>query len=304
MNGKTLTPVPGLRDITADKRKARRDRNVGPARYRRAMQREVLTEISLRSLERAVGTAAVARGLSYARERAVREMHWDPAEGVLHGRVRGQGTNVYATTAHLSAEARPEFEWGDCSCPVAFNCKHVAALILTTLFTQPTPPERQAQPVSWEQSLQALLEVPSATVPARSGGTSLAMELSLTAAAHPAARSGPVTAGSPLKLIARLVRPGKNGGWVGGSLSWSRLSSLGYDGNFPPAQVRLLREIYALSRSEAGAGGLLRLLPLRRRQDHRSVGVRLTPALATAGGSRGDRPPAGAPRQARPGGLA
>ena len=231
---------------------ARRDRNVSPARYRRAMQREVLTEISLRSLERAVGTAAVARGLSYARERAVREMHWDPAEGVLHGRVRGQGTNVYATTAHLSAEARPEFEWGDCSCPVAFNCKHVAALILTTLFTQPTPPERQAQPVSWEQSLQALLDVPSATVPARSGGTWLAMELSLTGAAHPATRSGPMTAGSPLKLIARLVRPGKNGGWVGGSLSWSRLSSLAYDGNFRPAQVRLLREIYALSRSEAG----------------------------------------------------
>jgi len=232
--------------------KAWRDPNVSPARYRRAMQREVLPEIGLRSLERAVGTAAVARGLSYARERAVREMHWDPAESVLHGRVRGQGTNVYATTAHLSAETRPEFEWGDCSCPVAFNCKHVAALILTTLFTQPAPQERQAPPVSWEQSLEALLEVPSATVPASSGGTSLAIEVSLTGAGHQAARSGAMTSGSPLKLIARLVRPGKNGGWVGGSLSWSRLGSLAYDGNFRPAQVRLLREIYALARSEAG----------------------------------------------------
>ena len=216
------------------------------------MPPELLPEISLRSLERAVGTAAVAKGLSYARERAVRDMRWEPAEGVLRGRVRGQGGNVYATTAHLSAEARPEFEWGDCSCPVAFNCKHVAALILTTLFTPPAPPVQEVQPVCWEQSLQALLGTQAAAVPGRSGGTPLAMELSLTGAARPAGRSGLVTAGPPLKLLARLVRPGKNGGWVGGSLSWSRLSSLAYDGNFSPAQVRLLREIYALSRSDAG----------------------------------------------------
>ncbi len=54
---------------------------------------------------------------------------------------------------------------------------------------------------------------------------------------------------TPLKLLARLVRPGKNGGWIAGSLSWGKLDSLGWGGEYPPPQVRLLQEMYALYRS-------------------------------------------------------
>ena len=46
---------------------------------------------------------------------------------------------------------------------------------------------------------------------------------------------------------ARLVRPGKRGGWVAGHLSWGRLDALRHYGH-PDAHVRLLQEFYATYR--------------------------------------------------------
>ncbi|MGE5133064.1 MAG: DEAD/DEAH box helicase [Gemmatimonadota bacterium] len=54
-----------------------------------------------------------------------------------------------------------------------------------------------------------------------------------------------------MRLSARLVHPGRSGGWVGGSLSWSKLDSLSLYGSYPPAQARLLQEIYALYRARS-----------------------------------------------------
>ncbi len=51
--------------------------------------------------------------------------------------------------------------------------------------------------------------------------------------------------------MARLVQPGKNGGWIGGTLSWGKLDSYGYFGGYPATQVRLLREMLALYRTRA-----------------------------------------------------
>ena len=244
---------------------------------------EVLPEISLRSLERAVGTAAVARGLSYARERAVRDMHWDPAEGVLHGRVRGQGTNVYATTAHLSAEARPEFEWGDCSCPVAFNCKHVAALILTTLFTQPDPAG-----AAGAAGVLGAITPGAAGNPVRRRPGPLRRDIAGHGAIADRGRApGGQIRPDDRRLPAEADRPAGAAG-----------QERGLGGRQPQleqAQLARVRRQFPAGAGTAAAGdlravpvggrpgGLLRLLPLRRRQDHRSVGVRLTPALATAG---------------------
>jgi hypothetical protein len=54
---------------------------------------------------------------------------------------------------------------------------------------------------------------------------------------------------------ARLVRPGKNGGWVAGDLSWGRLDALSYTGDYSGQQVRLLRELHALYQASAGHDG-------------------------------------------------
>ena len=56
--------------------------------------------------------------------------------------------------------------------------------------------------------------------------------------------------------MARLVRPGKNGGWVDGDLNWGRLDALGWSRDFSEQQVRLLRELYVLYQTSGERGGL------------------------------------------------
>ena len=51
--------------------------------------------------------------------------------------------------------------------------------------------------------------------------------------------------------MARLVQPGKYGGWICGTLSWGKLDNHGYFGGYPAAQVGLLRELLALYRARA-----------------------------------------------------
>ncbi|HEY3607638.1 MAG TPA: SNF2-related protein [Pseudonocardiaceae bacterium] len=178
---------------------------------------------------------AYARGDEYARQRAVLRMRWDSAASVLHGTVRGRG-DVYQTAVYFSSYggASLEFEHGDCDCPVGFNCKHVAALVLAATRARPAA-ARQSQPLTWEQSLGSLL----APRPASAGGAALAVELSL--AAQPGRESG-------IRVQARLVTQGKKG-WVGGGLSWTRLAGRYHDGDYLPSHVRLVRELYALYRS-------------------------------------------------------
>ncbi|HEY2442678.1 MAG TPA: DEAD/DEAH box helicase [Streptosporangiaceae bacterium] len=256
------------------------------------MQRAMLPHFNAASLGRAVGSACYAKGAQYAQQQAVVNFRWDSAENVLRGTVLGSADSPYATTAYfsLAAGARTEFEWAECSCPVGLNCKHAVALVLTATAQgatwaakpaswQVAPPAAQdvprstvprpavplrtvqgsavplravPQPAAWEQSLDSLLGC-GRDAPARSGETPLAVELTLAADTRPAHVRGAAAAGpAPPKLLARLVRPGKNGGWVSSGLSWGKLDTLHLYGDYPDPQVRLLRELYALYRSHGG----------------------------------------------------
>jgi hypothetical protein len=46
--------------------------------------------------------------------------------------------------------------------------------------------------------------------------------------------------------MARLVRPGKTGGWVAGDLSWGKLDALRYARDYSEHQVQVLQELYVL----------------------------------------------------------
>ncbi len=179
-------------------------------------------------------------------------MQWNSAEGTLRGTVRGRAGDFYAATAYFSSFDGDGLEWeqGECDCPVGFNCKHVAALVLTAVDaerSQPAP-ARVPQPPTWEQSLNSVL-TPRPVGPAtRTDRAPLAVELVLAANTRPGPAHGSAETGPAVKVLARLVTPGKNG-WVGGGLSWTKLSSLHHHGGYVPAHVRLLREMYAVYRS-------------------------------------------------------
>ncbi|HVB44592.1 MAG TPA: SNF2-related protein [Streptosporangiaceae bacterium] len=236
------------------------------------MQRVVLPDLDPATLAHAVDSRSYARGLEYLRQKAVAQMWWDPADETLNGIVRGSDHEIYSTTAYfsLAGGGRLEFDQGTCTCPVGYNCKHTVALVLSAVESISAagdvvgPPagakSRGAKSPSsaWEQSLGSLLSAAPSLAAGQPAQTPLAVELSLAQNARHRYHAHVATAGDQgLRLVARMVRPGKNGGWVGGTLTWSKLDSLSHYGSesYSKSQVRLLKEIYALYRAAAGGFG-------------------------------------------------
>jgi superfamily II DNA or RNA helicase len=218
-------------------------------------------DFDLSTLRRAIGGGSYVRGTEYARQQAVLHVAWDPDGPALRGMVQGQGANVYHTSAFLKlAEGQPaRFDAGECSCPVAYNCKHVVALVMSALASGAMEPGMAAPaapqttgPAAWDQSLDSLLDTDGpagAEGPAGRDHAALGVELALAGAPGQVHWGGQAA----LSLTARLVRPGRNG-WVGGDLSWARLEVLRYGGGYREPQLRLLRELYALYQASHDPG--------------------------------------------------
>lgn len=205
-------------------------------------------------VEDEIGARSFQRGVDYARKGRVLRLTWESSDLSLAGRVLGRG-GLYEATAYFEEDDAGwvVFVEGECSCPVGFNCKHVAAIVLAggdpdltiagTAPRVPTPRVSVRQPAvkppSWEQSLQELLGSPAAA--AQHDGTPLAIELSLD----------PGAAGSSISrwLTATIVRRGGRNGkdWVNGGLSWGSLSSWQMEhGDYVDDHVLVLRQLYAL----------------------------------------------------------
>src|SRR5690349_22792737 len=80
-----------------------------------------------------VGPAAFRRGASYARDGHVLGLEVDHDGSGLSARVVGSGGKLYRTKVTVEPGLRPgTFDLDtDCSCPVAVDCKHAAALMIT-----------------------------------------------------------------------------------------------------------------------------------------------------------------------------
>src|SRR5262245_1295581 len=228
------------------------------------MQQSMMPDFDVAMLTSIAGASAFARGFQYAQQRAVVHLEWDSSESALRGLVRGSGGNFYATTGYFSVRSGvpAHLNVAECTCPVEFNCKHAVALVLTAVMgMSPAEPRvglaANSEHLGWQQSLDSLLLTSGSGVAAGPATTPLAIELSL---AEPPADLSEIRAAdakdyiTPLRLLARLVRPGKNVGWVNGGLNWSKLDTLNYTGDYTADHVRLLRELYALYRARGSRG--------------------------------------------------
>jgi superfamily II DNA or RNA helicase len=222
---------------------------------------EVWPAIDSTSLAPAAGATSYARGVQYLRQGAVTRMGWDRGLGELHGSVLGSADACYETVAYFqpAGESVLEFEQGHCSCPVGFDCKHVVALVLAAAQAQlaRTGPERAAESETksgtWEQSVESWLAPRPASGSGHPSAPVLGIELTLAADAG-LGRPRALAEGAPPRpprLLARLVQPGQKG-WVGRSLSWTKLDSQYGYGGWPAPQVQLLQEIYAVYRARSG----------------------------------------------------
>jgi superfamily II DNA or RNA helicase len=215
--------------------------------------------IDATSLVKAAGVTSYDRGVQYLREGAVTRMSWDRGRNELYGSVRGSAGSRYETVAyfHPAGPSVLEFDQGQCSCPVGYDCKHVVALVLAASQAQlaRTGPERTAgarpRTLTWEQAVESWLEPRPSSAEGQPSIGVLGIELTLTPDARPAFSWGLAECDAPPRLLARLVQPGGKG-WVGRSLSWTKLDSqYKYDG-WPGPQVQLLQEMYAIYRSRTG----------------------------------------------------
>ncbi len=209
-----------------------------------------LHDLELTEIEAAVGPRSFKRGRGYARGNRVVAIEWDEDAATLSGSVVGQGA-LYSTAAFFAAgDDALAFDDGECTCPVGYNCKHVAAIVIAAAEGRGRPAQalRSARRdavnprrPTWEQPLRALVDAPAV----HATGTPLALELALHT-------NGLAGRGAP-RLIARLMRPGARGGWVNGSLTWSGLDSWHVQsGEYRADHLELAGELYAAQRARQG----------------------------------------------------
>ena len=241
------------------------------------MQRVVLRDVDLASFKASVGADGFADGTAAVTRGAIVQMAWEASQQLLTGTVRDSGGEIRTVSASFRAShGFPlRFKQGYCSCAAGANCVHVAALVLAATDETLLPATASAggtarrSTLPWEQSLDSLLGTPQETAPladVASALAPLAVELSLVQNSSETSRYPSYSthvrqqqladdATRKLKLQARLVQPGRLGGWVAGNLSWTRLDYMLLRDEFPPAHVRLLHELFALYRASTAQQG-------------------------------------------------
>ncbi|WP_162150178.1 DEAD/DEAH box helicase [Arthrobacter sp. H14] len=232
--------------------------------------------VDVNEIIRLVGGAAFARAQGYTKGGAIADMEWDEGSGQLRSTVHGTAAVPYRCRIQLIRlnNGRYRTDFSSCSCPMRFDCKHVAATLLygntahvmaANSFHEPEP-EAVSGP-DWQQSLTGLISgnddgsraSPAAapeTGPRQTATTRLGLQFDL--AAPPSRvplpwRSG----GSPerdttvdrLRPAVRPVMCNSKGRWVKNNLRWNTISYKTYGLNFAPEQHRWFSQFAPLHRA-------------------------------------------------------
>ena len=221
-----------------------------------------------------IGTECYEKALEYVRRHAVTSHGRLTGQNELWGLVRGADCVSYTAVVYFSRQGRwLKVSGTKCSCRARGGCAHAAALLISATQEDRDPPglpalrrqapsgealagqvlpRQQTGPPGWDTVLRSLL--PSGSPGGRPDEAAIAIELSLVLdwVADPAEiwdrpRAGGSQPGlAAVRLMARLVQPSRAGGWIGGTLSWTKLGQPGYWRNYPAPAVRLLREMLAV----------------------------------------------------------
>jgi superfamily II DNA or RNA helicase len=105
-----------------------------------------------KQITRWLGAHTVAKAQDYVD--AVSELEWD--NDTLTASVQGTEPLPYEVTVDFEVDDIEPWLEGDCSCPVGYNCKHVAAVLLAGLTLAPAHPTAvRSQVVQWLEGFQA-----------------------------------------------------------------------------------------------------------------------------------------------------
>jgi superfamily II DNA or RNA helicase len=185
-----------------------------------------------------VGHEAFARAMVYAKSGHVYDVSFDAEALTVTGRVKGTVRDDYAVTVFLASSRSGivSVYRSQCSCPVASDCKHAAAvLIVARHLVASTTVERP----EWERTLDKLLAAGPAVPPA--DVAPLALEFGVERI--PAFRG--YLGRQDLRI--RPARRSHSGGWVRSGISWDDLDFVAR------SYVAEQRELLLQFRAAAGA---------------------------------------------------
>ncbi len=133
------------------------------------------------NLEDAFYDTTLERGLRYAREHRVSDVHAEPlgpASTRVQARVQGTEAAPYEVTVTIERSGRELLVEGRCTCPIGYNCKHAAAALIAACGLGPptpaarveknvgTPPAtRPAHHAYWIERVRALYAPPGQSAP-------------------------------------------------------------------------------------------------------------------------------------------
>jgi superfamily II DNA or RNA helicase len=175
-----------------------------------------------------VGVDAFVRGRSYARTGRVSDIQVREPQRVVLASVRGTRPAPYRTIVQFTGDRRDIEANGVCTCPVAADCKHVAATLLAARGLGPpalagVPAQSSATRPPWELPLAAVVE--AFAVEQRAEGTPIALQFEAVATSRSAGyrRTQDAVSSGPSRVRIRPVVPGRSGGWVRSGISWRDL---------------------------------------------------------------------------------
>nr|WP_239521770.1 DEAD/DEAH box helicase [Geodermatophilus sabuli] len=133
--------------------------------------------------------------------------------------------------------------WGECSCPVGFDCKHVAATLLAARQVHMASSEAPGAP-DWERAVADLVQ--AAPSP---GGTPIGLQFDVERAVNRRA------AGPEVSVRLRPVVPGAKGRWIRTGVSWRSLP-FDWSGHRNQAHADALTGLHRVHRAaDDGPGG-------------------------------------------------
>jgi superfamily II DNA or RNA helicase len=206
---------------------------------------------------RMVGSVPFSRAQALVRRGAVVRTEW------ADDRLTATLESDEIVTCSIELEGRRPAA-NSCSCPIGFDCEHVAAALLVSnaqaVTTATAPPREPAAAEDWRSALRAL-----ALQPEPSAGTPLGLLFELrqetrasrgTWSAPTARPATTITPGARYRLALRPVSRSATGNWVRGSLNWS---TVGYHLNrlgLSPEQSAWFGQFAAIHRSSRNASAL------------------------------------------------
>lgn len=181
------------------------------------------------AIRRAVGPAAFERGRPYAETGRVSGLKI--ADDRIVGQVRGTSVAPYHVVVRYGED--PGQLSGTCSCPMAANCKHVAAVALSALadrkrHSRAGPGRPTTRLPDWQRRLRGLLDTAETSLP---GADQRRLGLQIEAVVpqqHTRLYSN--VPDEPTRLRLRPVTIGKRGDWIRQGVSWQDLEYAGYGG--------------------------------------------------------------------------